>query len=211
VADVTARYVNPDGLFVMTVEADDKGDSRISQGNQYAVLTRGGVAWLLLADLSGVYAVRQEDWLAVTLAKVRGAMPHPPDFHDTQQYEIVAGGAERVGGRSGTLWSLQEHGKPPSTVFQFVISDDPDLAPVGRAFAAQFFASASGMGSMIGSVPAFAAKANEIFAKGTVIRMGHMLRLESVSKDPIPAADFALPAVILSREQYAARLEGRSH
>src|SRR3954452_13751493 len=84
-ADVTARYVNPGGLMTMTVEVNEKGDTRLSQGNQFAVLTLGGVSYLIASDLTGTYAVKQDDWFAVNLKKLHEAMspsmakPETPD------------------------------------------------------------------------------------------------------------------------------------
>src|SRR3954469_12305961 len=69
-ADITAHYVNATKVIIsigakdgdagvdqgnragansFTIEADGNGDTRITQGNQYGVLTRGDMTWILLS------------------------------------------------------------------------------------------------------------------------------------------------------------------
>ena len=210
-AALTAHYVNPQGLLAMTVEVNDRGETRISQGNQFAVLTVGGVTYLLLSDLSGTFAIRQEDWLAVNLAAVKKAMPAgAKDLgKDLPPYEIVRGGKEVVAGRTGTLWTVRRKGVADTAGFDFVICEDPDLAPIGAAFERQMASSAAGMAEVMGSAGDFGAKIDDAMKKGTVIRMSRILRLESVKGGVVPDADFVLPATVLTREQYAARTAGR--
>lgn len=209
-ADVTARYALGNGAVPgMIVQADDKGHVRVAMGNQVAILLLDGETYFLTADLSGLYAAKQEDLLAVMTEQMRAMIPPdaaaaPPS--DTMVYDIVSGGTEIVGGRSGTVWTLRPHGQAADIPFDFVISTDPDLAPIGRAFAAQFGSSSTMMRNMLGSVPDMAAKAQAILAKGAVIRMGRLMRLESVDKAPVPASAFALPGPVLDRAQLRARM-----
>ncbi|MDB5672059.1 MAG: hypothetical protein JWO25_3018 [Alphaproteobacteria bacterium] len=217
-ADLTARYMNPRGLVGMSVEVDEKGNMRVTQGNQLAVLTIGGVSYLLTSDLSGTYAVRQDDWVAVNAKRFRGAvaamspkMGNPALPDDGPKFDIVAGKTETVGGRLGTTWSLRTHGTTSPTGFDFVINTDPDLAAVGRAIAAQMGGSAAGLAAMRGTVSDFAAKIQTIFEKGTVIKMSGLLQLESVKKGPIPKSEFELPPVVLTRDQFEARTDGAAH
>lgn len=210
-ADISARYVSPmTSAITVTVEVNDKGDSRVSMGNQMAVVTLDGVSYLLQADLSGVYAVRQEDWIAVQVAAMRAALP--ADFGkgpELPPYEVTEGGTETVAGRTGKVWWLRMKGEPappggsrPSG-FDFVVSTDPDLAPVGRALANQMGQSSAMMAEVAGP-SGFMARSDSIFAKGTVIRMSRVMRLDSVDTKPVPASQFVLPT-ILTREQFAQR------
>ena len=46
----------------------------------------------------------------------------------------------------------------------------------------------------------------EIFARGTLIRMAFLVRLERTSRDPVPATAFELPGPELNGEEAEARL-----
>lgn len=211
-ADVTARYVSPMTQAVaMTVEVNDKGDSRVSIDNQMALLTVNGVSYLLLSDLSGTYAVTQDDWIAVQMEMMRAMMPHGfGQDADGSDYEMVEGGTETIAGRSGKVWTLRMKTPRPvsaesPTGFDFVVSADPDLALVGRALAKTMGLSSAMMRAIRGPASSLSAKTDEVFAKGTVIRMSRVLRLDRVDSNPVPASEFALPATILTREQFATR------
>src|SRR5687767_15289187 len=72
-ADVTARYLQgAGGGPAMTIQANDRGDSRLSLGDQMAVITRDGVTHIVMADLRGPYAIRQDDLVAAMREMVRG-------------------------------------------------------------------------------------------------------------------------------------------
>jgi hypothetical protein len=216
-ADITARYASPiNNAVTITVEVNDRGDSRVSMGNQMAFLTVGGVAYVLGSDLSGVYAVTEEDWIAVQTANMRAALP--ADFGKSPElpaYEVIEGGTETVADRTGKVWWLRVKGEPTPTAgarpsgFDFVVNGDPDLAPVGRALARQMGASSAMMGAITEVARDFVMGNDEIFAKGTVIRMSRVMRLDSVDTNPVPASAFALPATVLTREQFAARSGSR--
>lgn len=212
-ADITARYVSPiNNAVAMTVQVNDKGDSRVSMGNQIAFLTIGGDTYLLLSDLSGVYAVRQEDWIAFHAEIMREALP--ADFAQESglpTYAVTEGSTETIGGRVGKVWWLRAKGQPAPAAgatrsgFDFVVSADSDLAPIGRALAKQMAASSLMMTGVIGSMGNFSAGLTEIFAKGTVIRMSRVFRLDGVDTHAVPASEFMLPPTVLTREQFAAR------
>jgi hypothetical protein len=202
-ADVTARYVaDQGGAPLMTIEVNDKGDARVSMGSREAALTIDGVSYVLAADLAGAYAVRQDDWVAV---QGEGAPARLPD-RTKAAFDIVAGGTETVNGRTGTLWSIRPHGMPRTagTLADIVISTDPALAAIGRAYAARIAASTNASGET-GNVADFDSKILAILAKGTMIRLPRAMRLDSVDNAPVPASQFALPGPLLTRAQYAAR------
>lgn len=207
-ADVTARYVDSKGAGVMTVEANDKDDTRIKQEGKEALLTLGGVSYVIDSDASGTYAVRQDDWVAVRLQGLgkllSGAALKPKD---QPAAELVSAGTESVGGRTGTVWTLRMPTKAEREKLEVVIATDPDIAPVGRAIAGEFGLSAQMMAQLVGSVPDFMVKMNAALSKGTAIRIAKALRLDSVSHAPVSASEFALPAVVLTKEQFAARVK----
>jgi hypothetical protein len=202
-ADVTARYV-PDrgGAALMTIEVNDKGDSRVSMGSSGAFLTIDGTAYVLAADLAGAYAVRQEDWVAV---QSEAAPMRVPDG-TTLTFDTVDEGAASVGRRAGRHWTVRPHGMPRTagTLMEMVISTDRDLAAVGRAYAALFAASMRAR-RITGIAADYSSKLLAVLAKGTMIRIIHAMRLDSVDNVPVPASEFTLPGPVLTREQYAAR------
>ena len=90
-----------------------------------------------------------------------------------------------------------------------VISEDPLLAPIGRALSVQFGTepfdagySVGPGGLMIMGPPAIIGR----LRSGTLLRYGRVARLESVSRAPIPPSAFALPAPPMSRAAYAEKL-----
>ena len=216
-ADVTARYSMPSiGGSGLTVQVNSRGDSRISMGNQTAVITVGGVSYVLMADLLGSFAVKQEDLTAVMEQIVREMAGDPPatvsdQLDPNDPFTPVRAGTATVAGRTGILWTIQARfddarlGEGP---YDFLTSPDPDLAPVGQALARQFAVStggpsvSSGPLGVMGSLPR---GLHSIIQQGTIIRMGRMLRLQSVETTPVPDSTFALPNPILTREQFIAR------
>lgn len=226
-ADVTARYVigpGPTGMPPMIIEVNDRGDSRMTMGNSMAVLTLDGISYIVMADLGGTFVARQDDVLAIQVESARAFLnrdlperqhgAHAPPIPAMPAFRAVQGGSETVGGRTGTIWSLQNstsHAAPPG--MDFVVSTDPDLAPIGRAFARQFTSSRAALRQMTGP-PLADADAGffdgimAIFERGTVIRWGRLMRLESVDAHAILASDFVLPSPPLTREQLAARMQG---
>ena len=213
-ADVTARYVSGTNMpMALTVQVNDRGDSRLAMGNQMAVLILDGVTYIVMADLSGTFAVRQEDMLAVMAEQFRamsGEVPMPPPEPDAEpRYQVIERGTEVVGGRSGTVLALRASGQEDQPGLDFVVSRDPDLAPVGRAIARQYAGQAEGMRAMM--MPALGTRGDyftalqTIFERGAVIRMGRLMRLDAVDDRDLPDSLFTLPSAPLSREAFAAR------
>ena len=215
-ADITARYVLPTvNNAVMTIQADDHGNSRTSLDGNNALVVTAGVAYFVMTDEEGLVVVRRADMMAVMADAARemtgapdvpaGAMPELPDPSPT------AAGSETVAGFPGRRWSVapDRPGDPGDTTA--VLSDDPGLAPIGRAVAVQFEAFEFGLGTgysvgpggliIYGSPAALA-----LLRSGTLLRYGNVARLDSVSRAPIPASTFALPGSPLTRVEFAARL-----
>jgi len=202
------------------VEVNDHGDARIAMGHQSAMIMLDGVLYLIQADLLGIYAARWDDLTALLTERIHVTMPpveapdrrgHPPA---SPVPAFIERGTEIVAGRTGTLWSQRVdngHGQPVYGV-DVVISSDPDLAPLGHIFARQFETAQSGLRTMLGSGAAAATSPNfgdqmrVLLARGAPLRMGNIMRLESVDTRPIPASEFVLPGSPLTRAQLEARL-----
>ena len=224
-ADITARYaMGPPGggMPAMVVEVNDRGDARIMSGNQAAMLTLDNVPYLIQGDLHGIYVARWDDLAALLAARFQAMMPHPsPGTRPAAlpppppATEFFAQGNETIAGRTGTRWVLRPTERhagrvQPEGGLDFVVSNDPELAPLGRVFLHSFETSMGGMRTMLGAeggrVAVFGRPMLEMFARGAVLRMGNMLRLESVDTHPIPASEFVLPSAPLSRAELEARL-----
>ena len=194
----------------MVIRVNDRGDSRLISGNQMVVLTVNGDTYVIMGDLNGVFAVRQTDMMAAfTDLVATGFSDHAHDGTDadapSQSYEIAETGTETVGGREGTVLAVHREGQESDIADRYVISRDPDLAPIGTALARQFSGSVEALQGITG-VGDFSAHISDIFSRGTIIRMGNLFRLESVDMSPVPPSEFALPDAILSREDFVARM-----
>jgi hypothetical protein len=222
-ADMTARYsYAPGGPVVMTVEVNDRGDSRISGGSRMAAITVDGVAWVATGDLDGVYAVRRDDMFAameeVAQAMARATLPPefanlpPPSEDETSGYRAVERGTITIAGRSGTRWLLASRVPRPRDSMEpewvFVVSDDPQLAPIGRAIARQFrlerrgFSMSPAGGEFGGALPP---EMLAVVQRGTLIGIDGQLYLRSVETAPVPPSAFTLPPTLLTREQFKVR------
>ncbi len=213
-ADITARYVLPTiGNAVMTVEADGRGNSRISMDGRQGMVTTGGVSYFIMADDDGLVVVKRDDALAVMTALARemvggpdvpeGALPSPSGPAPTEA------GNETVAGQPGRRWILVTDARSDKTGADVVLSEEPVLAPIGQALAIQFnidplatgFSVGPGGLSIMGSPATIA-----LLRSGTLQRYGEAARLENVSRAPIPPSAFALPAAPMTRAAYARRL-----
>lgn len=212
VADVTAHYQTLAGTPLMTVQANDRGDSRLSYGNQTVVIIRDGVGYLVSADPTGIYVVRQEDAMAA-LEEAISAMADDSDLPDISEavnrYPPTESGTETVGGRIGTVWLLEPRAAGTDHGEDMVISTDPALTPIGRAIARRFEEDAAGISIFVGPdgvSGSFPPEVMAILQRGTLLRLGSWVRLHSIEEGPIPDSVFALPAEPLTREQFMARI-----
>ena len=94
---------------------------------------------------------------------------------------------------------------PPATLFHgtaeksldVVISADPALAPIGAAFRHMVEVAGPAFATFFGDTGNFTPLLTELFAKGTPIRVGPLLKLQSLSTDRIGAERFELPGAVL--------------
>lgn len=193
------------------------------------LIRREGVDYVSAADAQGRFVGRKDDFFAIADETIRTAMPQ--SARDALRaladirIAIVEGGMETVAGRQGRLYRITmaappeprpaaaqtgedpeddvEPAAPPP--LEVVISEDPELAPVGREMA-RLFDSANGLvDAVMGTTPALIGQIRDLLARGTVIRVGDQFRLRSVSTDAVPDSAFALPGPVLTRAQLRAR------
>ena len=196
-ADVTARYSQPDGPPIV-IQANDRGDSRMAVTDGVYV-SRNGVTHMILTLRDSTIVVRQEDFLAVIAEFVAAA--RPPGTPAGGRIEISEHGREMVGGRGGTVFRVSEAGE--AQALEFVISTDADLAPIARAFRAQFLPFFAAQGA---SPPGVTEAMTDLLSRGALIRFGDMFRLESIDATPVAEAAFDLPSAPISRDALRARL-----
>jgi hypothetical protein len=213
--DITARYVLPTyGDAVMTIEADDRGNSRIKVDGETGIVITGGTAYFVTADEAGPVVVRRDDALAAADEMMTMAgLPLPVDPVEARAAGPTDGGQEPIAGHPGRRWILSEPAPPSGFLATLVLSDDPQLAPVGRAMA-MLAVESRYVGAMVGRSGLSVHGPPEVIAlirRGTILRFTHLARLESVSRAPIPPSAFVLPAPPMTRAEYGQRLrEGRS-
>ena len=198
-AGLTARYAQEGEARPLTIQVGANGDSRMMVAEAVYVRTRGTI-YMIMSDAGGEFVVRQEDFLSLMeeLLRAAPAAGPPPSAGRTM---IAEAGRETVGGRVGTRFLLSLSGAPSDTI-DAVLSTDPELAPLGRAMAHQmppFFA------TMGRAIPGFGEAMAELMARGTLIRLATLWRLESVESGPIPDSAFAVPSAPIDREALAAR------
>lgn len=194
----------------MVIEAADSGAARSTQKaamrsvpEMLGFLTPDGrnyVAW----QVDGAWVVADfEDMLAVMREGIATGLPGPPPSRSTPwpKNKFVEQGVESVAGRTGKRFVLRKEDGSLVEGFDFVISADADIAPIGRAFSRASLTSLAGMKNMVGDIPPEFAQIAEILARGTLIRMGRVAVLKSVEAGPIDPARFALPAAPASRDQ----------
>jgi hypothetical protein len=217
-ADVTARYASAGRQGPTAVIAvDDEGQVRAEAGpgsgggdDRVVLITRAGVGYLIAADAGGRFVGRQDDILAVIGELMKTSIPAEGRTAILSlaeaRFEIREGGTETVAGREGRIYTVAPVAGPeagPSV--EIVVSSDPDLAPVGREMTRLLEAANGVVVPVIGSTPNMVARIREVLARGTAIRVGDVLRLESVSANAIPDSAFELPGRVLSRAELAAR------
>jgi hypothetical protein len=208
-ADVTIHYVPVgDSNQRITIEADAAGNVRAEAGPGQVILIRAdGQIYLAVPGDEEEFA-RMGDFVAL-LDEHRRAHPNlnirpqrPAHF------TLEARGEEQVRQWRGTRYVVAEAGPhDPAQDQDAVISADPTLAEAGRAAARVFDAQARGMGAAVGPGQLERmALLRELYGRGFALRVGIIYRVESVSREPVPASRFAIPAPLLSRAELALRL-----
>jgi|GEM_PF-2349531 len=211
-ADIAGRYetVDEDAVMKMemTIEADEHGNVRtqmarlgayflVSDGEFYQVATsEEGPSVIRLADLMAIQKEFAEDFFADRLE----AWEKPTETFAPMDEETV-------GSRVGTGYGIVNDDNPEPQYALLVISDDPQLAPLGQALANSNEAMADSMNGW-GAMGTVLRMMNDemvaVMRKGAPLRM-MSIELTDVSLDPIPAERFELPAQPLTIEEIRAR------
>ena len=212
-ADLTARYASshPGGPTLSVAVADD-GRVRVEAGgrDEVVMITRHGVDYLVARDREGTVVGRPEDFLVIMRERLANEVERPPaSFHllDSISYVIVERGTETVAGRQGAVYAVtMAAGDNRRALLDFVVTTDPELAPVGREIS-KLIELATGPVLAVTRGWALVERIRELAARGTPLRVGTSFRLEEVSMAPLPESAFELPGPVLDRAALAARIE----
>lgn len=201
-ADTTAVYRARDRGVETTVEQTDSGNVRSSLNDRGAYLLSVGDATYWIAQHQGKTVVqRLDDVSAVMREQERDAEALPKPTGVLEERGVLT-----INGWAGKAYFLVGGGGPASPIPVAVISDDPSLAPVGRAMARRF--------DMLRQInpmlrqSAFGDKLRELLNRGTALSLlGDVL--VSVSNDPIDPFRFRIPAKPDSLSQIRSRFTER--
>lgn len=206
-AGQTAVYTGPEGKK-LTLEINDDGVTRIDAGvaGQFGIHRDGA---LYLVDTTGPKP------RVATIADIAAAFDTllGPAFQ--QLFEAAAaqspqtkltitdGGRRTVNGREGTLYRISGlTGADPAKPAEWVVSKDPALAPVGRAFGAFLESGVVLARPFIGRESAsIVADMRAAFALGTPLDVPGSFTLASVNPTKFAPERFALPAAPTPRAE----------
>ena len=205
-ADVTARYSA--GTDVLLVEVDDGGDSRIGIEGKFSIIHRDGVDYVVrMLPGGGSHVTRLADALGLFAELVAG--PAPAGGAKELAFRLVPQGEVRVGAWSGSAWSFgpdrEADGRPGETI-ELAVSADPALAPVGTVFRRLVDLLLPVIRIAIPGSADFGPKALDLAAKGTVLRIGTTLELQSITTDAIDSRRFDLPGPVIAAAEFMGAL-----
>jgi len=211
-ADTTAVFERPAANFKMTVEIASNGDLRGDVAGKPGtyILTINGEGYVVIATPKGVVVDRVEDIGAALKVVAEKRLPGysammkdlGPDVAGSG-IPFVKGDEVTIQGRKGTPYYFsgpQSPGIPPL----LVISNDPDLAPIGVAMAGQL--AMSEHLQLFASHNPFNLSLKAIMKTGAPIEFAGA-ELTTVSHDPIPPSRFELPAAPESRDDIIKRID----
>jgi hypothetical protein len=212
-AGTEASYVQPDGTRLI-IEIDDNGDARIGEvdGAEYG---------LLLKD--GFYMVGREQgkWRTARLTDVAAAIDQAvrPIFGDVLSpgstrrpppgFRIEARGERDHNGGKVKVYAVHRmSGTQPQEPEIFLMSDNPELRPVGRVLEQFMNAAIVPSGVLLGPAAAdIIAETRAIFALGTPIDAGGRFKLDSLHPAMTPLAPMPLPAPPASTAELVAMMK----
>lgn len=205
-ADTTAVYKAATGAE-MTVEVAANGNGRTTMGADGAyVLSVDGQDYFVLYTAKGAVVDRVSDVGVVMVDYMHKLMADQkiPPMRDIphSEFDFIQGGQASVNGRAGTLWSMKA-GDRLSSIFDVVISTDPDLAELGHFLLHGFELSTTMLGRAMGGASPMSGMV-KVLQTGAPLRFSGM-ELVSVTHTPIAADRFKLPAEPETLEQVRAR------
>lgn len=200
-AGLRAVYFDGGKAKQLQIDVADNGDARIAEvGSQdYGLLVGGEFYVVNVAD--GKPTVARLKDVAAAIDQVlppifKGLFDKAGAAMPKTKLTIEADGPGSAGGRDGRVYHVKGMDTAePGKVTDFLISQDPELKPVGAALEQFMNAAMVPAAPLIGAMAAeMIAETRTIFALGTPIDAGGRFRLDSAAKADVPASTFALPA-----------------
>lgn len=193
-SDMRAVYSGAEGAFRMTVELSGEGDLRGE--------TQGQDMWLLKADGVDYFVIPgREESDQVLNVRIMGELMRevmPPEFFEMMRGAPGSGlmleraGEVTVNGRTGIGYRMPD---APEDAVAFVFSDDPELARLRDAMAAQYEVSMS----IVSFENSLFDHTLELLREGAPLRFANA-DLESFEPADIDDSRFDLPANPLDKE-----------
>lgn len=124
-------------------------------------------------------------------------------------FQVVMVGTEEVGRRTGKVWRVSAVGDPRPNGLEAVMSNDADLAPVGRLIRMHMAPADVAALEPEGTRRNLAKAAAEMFGKGSLLRLSvrgeagqalELYRLQRFGSASFRGAVLALPATVLDRK-----------
>lgn len=212
-ADVSALYDGGFGPLSMTVEADNAGDVRLQMGvgASYYLFT-GGKAYIVQRGPSGPYAAELGPYFRIQMEQMRGfteVLKALQEKGEVPTPKLVPLGPVEIHGRTGTGYSMdiasdQETEQVEAARYpMLVISEDPQLAPLGAAFVQFQRASGESISQIIPPFGMFADDTIKAMGSGAPLRVGPF-ELSQVATTAIDPERFALPGDPITEDQMRA-------
>jgi len=209
-AGLRAVYIDLAKSKQLQIEVADNGDARIAEvgSDDYGLL------------IAGEFYVVDVERGEATVARIRDVAAAidsvlPPIFKGlfdqggkaapSSRLTIEAGEPGSAGGRNGTVYHVRGlNDVQPDKVTDYLISNDPDLKPVGVALEQFMNAAIVPAAPLIGSgTRELIEETRAIFALGTPIDIDGRFRLNLVAKTDIVPARFTLPGKPMSVAELA--------
>ena len=197
-ADITARFAQR-GDRQIIVEVRDNGDSRITVNDGVYVST-GGATHMILTDARGTFVARQADFVAL-MDELMRIMPLQQGAAG-DSFAIEERGTETIAGRNGRVLRIGARASRTDAM-DVVVSEDSELAPVGRAMATLL---APILVVATQATPGLSDAMTGLLQRGTVLRFGNVFTLASVDTSPVSPRGFILPSAPVSREALRERI-----
>ncbi len=231
-ADVTVRYraVIAQGATAsasqnvpgLTIAADGAGQARWDMAApgtpapgarqpSVALIAREGVGYFALnGPAPGMQIIGRVDDAFAIGAEFAAPILQGPARETVRQVmsqraEIIPVGPEIVSGVQGNLYRIViVSGESRSAPFEMVVATDPRLAPIGREFVRMIESVRPTLVAAGGGEPQLYTALRGMFGLGAPLRIGDMVRIESVSTDDVPDSQFALPGPAMTRAELQA-------
>ena len=202
-ADVTAHYGG--GEMAVTIQAADDGSWRVDLAGMAMLIRRDGVDYFVvnLPSSAGKPPVtRLDEFLSL-------AAPEAIKLDDSadELLDLTPSEGADLAGHKGSGWLFGPHGGTGDDApILFVMSDAPDLVPVGDVFRHLVGVLAAALKPQLGAKGNLAEQAAVLFGKGTPIRITDKFVLQSVDSAKLDPKLFDLPAPAMPAAEFVAAL-----